>query len=75
MLAAIFYANKRFILYVANSPPKMKYVAFAERMGHRIIFFPLQTLSQDKIKKIRYFHLLRDKSIRRIASRYIRFDK
>lgn len=75
MLAAIFYANKRFILYVAHSPPKMKYVAFAERMGHRIIFFPLQTLSQDKIKKIRYFHLLRDKSIRRIASRYIRFDK
>ncbi len=74
LMAGIMYAEKKYILYIAHKPPRNYFYALADNLGHHIMYIPIKELSQDMLKKIRVFHMLSDKKLRSIASRYIRFD-
>lgn len=74
LMAAILYADKKYILYVAHKPPRHYLFSLAEYNGHHIVYFPINELAQDMIKKVRTFHMLSDTRLRSIAARYIRLD-
>ncbi|MDH5680253.1 MAG: hypothetical protein OEZ36_01600 [Spirochaetota bacterium] len=72
LMAAIFHSDKKYILYVAPTPPTRYYHTLAERHGHHIIHIPLSQLSDNMLVKVKFFHFLADRRLRSIASRYIR---
>jgi len=69
--AAIEYALKPIIVYVAEKPPKSKMKRFANRFGKKIVYIPLGSLSQIMLNKIRVFHVLDGHDKREIAGDYI----
>jgi hypothetical protein len=69
--AAIDYCTERSILYVAPRPLRPKLLAFARRAHKKIIYLPIGQLSPDKIRKIRVFHVLGGRQVRRYASDYV----
>ncbi len=72
LLAAIHYADKKYIVYVAHKPPAPTYLSLAERLGHHIIYIPIQQLNKNMLNKIRTVHFLSNPKLRSIASKYIR---
>jgi hypothetical protein len=71
LMAAIDYALKPLVVYVAEKPPRSKMKAFASRFGKKIIFIPLKSLSPNMLNKIRVFHVLDGYDKREIAGDYI----
>lgn len=71
LMAAIDYALKPLIVYVAEKPPRTKMKAFAARFGKKVVFIPLKSLSPHMRNKIRVFHVLDGYDKREIAGDYI----
>lgn len=71
LMAAIDYALKPVIVYVASSPPKSFLKSFARRYGKKIVFVPIGQLSPITINKLRAFHVLDGHDKRKIADEYI----
>ncbi len=71
LLAAIDYAVKPIIVYVAEKPPRSKIRSFATRFGKKIIYIPIGGLSPILLNKIRTFHVLDGHNKREIAGDYI----
>ncbi|MCH9626581.1 MAG: hypothetical protein S4CHLAM2_02050 [Chlamydiales bacterium] len=71
LLAAIDYAVKPVIVYVAEKPPRSKIKALATRFGKKIIYIPIGQLSPILLNKIRTFHVLDGHDKREIAGDYI----
>lgn len=71
LMAAIDYAIKPIIVYVAEKPPRSKIKHFANRFGKKIIFIPLKQLSPLMLNKIRVFHVLDGHDKRESAGDYI----
>ncbi len=71
LMAAIDYAVKPLIVYVASKPPRTAFKSFASRYGKKIVFLPIGQLSPIKINKIRAFHVLDGYDKRQIADEYI----
>lgn len=71
LMAAIDYAVKPLIVYVAAKPPRSVLKSFAKRFGKKIIYIPLGQLSPLMLNKIRKFHVLDGHSKRDIADEYI----
>lgn len=71
LLAAIDYALKPIIVYVAEKPPRSKIKAHAVHFGKKIVYIPIGQLSPILLNKIRTFHVLDGHDKREIAGDYI----
>jgi hypothetical protein len=71
LMAAIDYAAKPAIVYVANTPPRSYMKSFARRFGKKIIYIPLGQLSPITLNQLRIFHVLDGRDKRDIADEYI----
>lgn len=71
LMAAIDYAVKPLITYVANKPPRSFIKSFANRYGKKIVYVPYGQLSPITLNKLRVFHVLSGRDKRDIAGEYI----
>lgn len=71
LVAAIDYAVKPLIVYVAAKPPRSLIKSFAARYGKKIVFIPISQLSPVLLNKIRVFHVLDGHDKRQNADEYI----
>lgn len=71
LVAAIDYAVKPIIVYVAAKPPRSLIKSFARRFGKKIVYIPLGQLSPVTLNKLRVFHVLDGQDKRSIADEYI----
>ena len=71
LLAAIDYALKPLIVYVASSPPRSIYKSIARRFGKKVVYIPIGQLSPITLNKLRVFHVLDSQDKREIADEYI----
>lgn len=71
LMAAIDYAQKPMIVYVAEKPPRSKMKSFAKSFGKKIVYIPIGQLSPMMLNKIRVFHVLDGYDKREIAGEYI----
>ena len=72
LMGALDYSMESHVVYVAADPPSGWCKSMAARLGKKIIYLPIGTLSPVMVKKIRQFHVLDGHPVRRYASRYIR---
>ena len=71
LLAALEYSPEQHVVYVAARPPRGIFKRIATRLGRRIVFIPLGSLSPPTLKRIRVMHLLYGHDKRSIAKDYI----
>ena len=71
LLAALDYSPEQHVVYVARRPPRSIFKRIASRLGKRIVFIPLGSLSPPSLKRIRVMHLLYGHDKRSIAKDYI----
>lgn len=71
LMAAIDYAIKPLIVYVASAAPRGMLKSFAKRFGKKIIYIPIGQLGPTTLNKIRVFHVLDGRDKRPIADEYI----
>lgn len=71
LAAAIDYAIKPVIVYVAARPPRTLLKSWAKRFGKKVVFLPIGQLSPVTLNKLRGFHVLGSHDTRSIADEYI----
>lgn len=71
LMAAIDYAVKPLITYVAAKPPRSQMKSYARRFGKKIVYVPIGQLSPVTLNKLRAFHVLDGRDKRDIAGEYI----
>lgn len=71
LMAAIDYAVKPLIVYVASKPPRSSMKSFARRFGKKVVYIPIGQLSPVTLNKLRVFHVLDGRDKREIAGEYI----
>jgi hypothetical protein len=71
LMAAIDYAVKPVIVFVASSPPRQQLKSFASRFGKKIVYIPIGQLSPVTLNQLRTFHVLDGHDKRSIADEYI----
>lgn len=71
LMAAIDYAVKPLIVYVASKPPRSIIKSFARRYGKKVVYLPIGQLSPLTLNKLRVFHVLDGHDKREIAGDYI----
>lgn len=71
LMAAIDYAIKPLITYVAAKPPRSALKSYARRFGKKVVYFPIGQLSPVTLNKLRAFHVLDSHKTRGIAGEYI----
>ena len=71
LMAAIDYAIKPLIVYVASKPPRSILKTFARRYGKKVVYIPVGQLSPVTLNKLRVFHVLDGHHKREVAGDYI----
>ena len=71
LLAALDYSLEKHVVYVAARPPRSMFRQLAARVGRKIIYIPIGSLSPLKLKQLRVLHILSGKDKRDIARDYI----
>lgn len=71
LLAALDYSREKHVIYAAARPPRSIFRQLAARLGKKIVYVPLGSLSPVKLKKLRVFHVLAGNDKRKIAREYI----
>lgn len=71
LMAAIDYAVKPLITYVAKKPPKSYLKSYASRFGKKVVYIPMGQLSPVTLDQLRVFHVLDGYKKREIAGDYI----
>ena len=71
LMAALDYSLEKDVIYAAGRPPRSYLKQQAARMGKRIIYLPLGSLSPVTLKKLRIFHILYGRDKREIAKDYV----
>lgn len=71
LMAALDYSLESDVIYAAARPPRSYLKQQAARMGKRIIYLPLGSLSPVALKKLRVFHILYGHDKRDIAKDYV----
>jgi len=74
LVAGIAYSEKPGIVYVAKNPPAARWKKLAKSMGRRIIYIPLGSLNPLHVKRMRTFHMLKNKGLRNVAREYMKTD-
>ncbi|UCF83390.1 MAG: hypothetical protein JSV50_19800 [Desulfobacteraceae bacterium] len=71
LIAALDYCLEKHLVYVAATPPSGWCHSMAARLGKKIIYLPIGSISPVTLKKIRQFHVLDGHPVRRYAHHYI----
>lgn len=71
LMAAIDYAVRPLITYVAGTPPRSALKSYARRFGKKVVYVPIGQLSPVTLNKLRVFHVLDGRDKRDIAGEYI----
>jgi hypothetical protein len=71
LMSAIEYSNETNIVHIAAKPPRSYFQSFAGRLGKKIIYIPIGSLSPATLRNIRVFHVLAGHKIRELAKEYI----
>jgi len=71
LLAALDYTPDAMIVYVAAKPPRPVHSRLASRMGLKIVYLPLGSLSPATLRRVRVMHILSGQSKRDIAGDYV----
>lgn len=71
LFAAIDYCVDRHILYVAAEAPRSYFFSLAQRLGKKLIYLPIGSLSPTSLERVRVFHVLAGHRFREIAKNYI----
>lgn len=71
LLAALDYSPEKHVVYAAARPPRSIFRQIASRMGKKIVYIPLGSLSPVKLKKLRVLHILHGHDKREIARDYV----
>ncbi len=71
MAGAILFSAEKFVAHIAEKPPTSFMREFASRFGKYIIHLPLRGFSASQLKKVRLFHILNGRDVRRYAGDYI----
>lgn len=71
LAAAIDYAVKPIIVYVASKPPRTLLKSLAKKFGKKVVYIPIGQLSPITLNKLRVFHVLDGHARRDVASDYI----
>ena len=71
LMAALDYSQERDVIYASAHPPRSFLKQRAARLGKRIIYLPLGSLSPVTLKKLRVFHILYGRDKREIAKDYV----
>lgn len=71
LMAALDYCLEKHVVYVAAMPPPGWCQSMAARLGKKIIYLPIGTLSPVTLKKIKQFHVLDGHPVRKFAHNYI----
>jgi len=71
LMGALEYGQERHVVYVGSEPPRSHFQSVAGRLGKRIVYLPIGSLSPQSIKRIRIFHVLSDHAKRRVAKDFI----
>ncbi len=72
LLSGIDYSEERLVAYIAAKPPRSYCHTFAHNQGRKIIYLPLGQFSPVLLTKIRFFHVLENPDLRRVAHFYVR---
>jgi hypothetical protein len=72
LLAGIDYSEERLVAYIAAKPPRSYCHTFAHNQGRKIIYLPLGQFSPVLLTRIRYFHVLENPDLRKVAHLYVR---
>ncbi|GLI38041.1 hypothetical protein KI811_09335 [Geobacter hydrogenophilus] len=71
LLAALDYSPEKHVVYAAPRPPRSMFRQLAARMGKKIVYIPLGSLSPVKLKGLRVLHILHGHDKREIAKDYV----
>ena len=71
LLAGLDYSEQRYVVYIAEKPPRPWYRSLAARMDKQLVYIPIGQLPRSKLNKVRSFHVLEGHSVREYASDYI----
>jgi hypothetical protein len=71
LMGALEYGLDRHVVYVAAEPPRSHFRSVAGRLGKKIVYVPIGSLSPQSIQRIRVFHVLSDHGKRQIAKDFI----
>ncbi|MHA1562998.1 MAG: conjugal transfer protein TraB, partial [Promethearchaeota archaeon] len=71
LLAALLFAQKPFITYVAKNKPDAIFYSMAARLRVKIIYLPLDRFNPVSLRALRNLHVLAGKKIRSYAHKYI----
>lgn len=71
LAAAIDYAVKPLVVYVAAKPPRSLLKRYARRYGKKLVYIPIGQLSPITLNKLRIFHVLDGHDKREIAGDYV----
>ena len=71
LYTAIIYSVDKYLGYVAPNPPSAVLKEFAKQNSVEIVYVPLTTFSSETLRKLRHFHVLGNKRLRKIADDYI----
>lgn len=74
LLAGALATSHRSVLYIAAHPPAKHISDLLKRSGKFIIYFRLDELPPDKVRRVRTFHILAEAGVRDFAQKYIRKD-
>ncbi|WP_297276506.1 conjugal transfer protein TraB [uncultured Brachyspira sp.] len=71
LYTAIIYSVDKYLGYVAPTPPSSILREFAKQNSVEIVYVPITTFSSETLRKLRHFHVLGNKRLRKIADDYI----
>lgn len=71
LYTAIIYSVDKYLGYAAPTPPSNILKEFAKESSVEIVYMPLNTFSSETLRKLRHFHVLGNKRLRKIAEDYI----
>lgn len=71
LFAAIDYCQDKHVVYVGDSVPRSSFFQLAQRLGKKLVYLPIGTLSPISLERIRVFHVLAGHRYRELAKNFI----
>ena len=71
LFSAIDYCQDKHVVYVAESAPRSYFFQLAQRLGKKLVYLPIGTLSPTSLERIRVFHVLAGHRYRDVAKNFV----
>jgi hypothetical protein len=71
LFSAIDYCQDKHVVYVADKAPRSYFFQLAQRLGKKLVYLPIGSLSPTSLERIRVFHVLAGHRFREMAKNFI----